>query len=122
MAFNLNRALSRSCASTQTALGQGICLPLLQAADPTAAAANPLMQCAARPGSATASRRPMSRQPGVRLPPWRVLGLGLNPAWQAHPERTEQLYRDGRWRTRCLSSGTAPITLLQTIGCEASCG
>ena len=106
-----------------TTLGQAVCHPLLQAADPEAAA---------RIASADAVRtqralevlyatgRPMSAQATATPPPWRVLELGLNPAnlRQRIQQRTEQLYRDGLVEeTRRLAERYgADLPLLQTIG------
>ena len=106
-----------------TALGQSICHPLLQAADPTAAAKIAPAD-AVRTQRALevlyASGQPMSRQATAAPPPWRVLELGLNPAnlRQRIQQRTEQLYRDGLVEeTRRLSERYgADLPLLQTIG------
>ena len=106
-----------------TALGQGICHPLLQAADPKAAAKIAPAD-AVRTQRALevlyASGQPMSRQATAAPPPWRVLELGLNPAnlRQRIQQRTEQLYRDGLVEeTRRLSERYgADLPLLQTIG------
>ena len=106
-----------------TALGQGICHPMLQAADPEAAAKIAPTD-AVRTQRALevlyASGQPMSRQAKATPPPWRVLELGLNPAnlRQRIQQRTEQLYRDGLVEeTRCLSKRYgADLPLLQTIG------
>ena len=106
-----------------TALGQGICHPLLQAADPKAAAKIAPAD-AVRTQRALevlyASGQPMSRQATATPPPWRVLELGLNPAnlRQRIQQRTEQLYRDGLVEeTRRLSERYgADLPLLQTIG------
>ena len=106
-----------------TALGQGICHPLLRAADPKAAAKIAPAD-AVRTQRALevlyASGQPMSRQAKTSPPPWKVLELGLNPAnlRQRIQQRTEQLYRDGLVEeTRRLSKryGT-DLPLLQTIG------
>ena len=83
-----------------THMGQAVCHPLLQAADPASAA---------RIGAADAVRtqraleviyatgKPMSTQIKATPPPWQVLELGLNPAdlRQRIQQRTEQIYRDG---------------------------
>ena len=106
-----------------TALGQSICHPLLQAADP-AAAAKIAPADAVRTQRALevlyASGQPISRQATATPPPWRVLELGLNPAnlHQRIQQRTEQLYRDGLVdETRRLSERYgADLPLLQTIG------
>ncbi len=106
-----------------TALGQGICHPLLKAADPIAAAKIAPAD-AVRTQRALevlyASGQPMSRQATAIPPPWRVLELGLNPAnlRQRIQQRTEQLYRDGLVEeTRRLSERYgADLPLLQTIG------
>ena len=106
-----------------TALGQGICHPLLQATDPTAAAKIAPAD-AVRTQRALevlyASGQPMSRQATAAPPPWRVLELGLNPTnlRQRIQQRTEQLYRDGLVEeTRRLSERYgADLPLLQTIG------
>ncbi len=106
-----------------TALGQNICHPLLQAADPMAAAKIAPAD-AVRTQRALevlyASGQPMSRQATAAPPPWRVLELGLNPAnlRQRIQQRTEQLYRDGLVdETRRLSERYgADLPLLQTIG------
>ena len=106
-----------------TALGQGICHPLLQAADPDAAAKIAPAD-AVRTQRALevlyASGQPMSRQATATPPPWNVLELGLNPAnlRQRIQQRTEQLYQDGLVEeTRRLSERYgADLPLLQTIG------
>ncbi|MCB4429088.1 tRNA (adenosine(37)-N6)-dimethylallyltransferase MiaA [Synechococcus sp. MU1643] len=106
-----------------TALGQSICHPLLEAADPQAAAKIAPAD-AVRTQRALevlyASGQPMSRQATATPPPWRVLELGLNPAnlRQRIQQRTEQLYRDGLVNeTRRLSERYgADLPLLQTIG------
>ena len=108
-----------------TALGQSICHPLLQTADPTAAAKIAPAD-AVRTQRALevlyASGQPMSRQAKTNPPPWRVLELGLNPTSlnlrQRIRRRTEQLYRDGLVdETRRLSERYgADLPLLQTIG------
>jgi len=106
-----------------TTMGQAICHPLLQAADPAAAAR-------IDPADAVRTQRaleviyatglPMSTQATATPPPWRVLELGLNPnnLKQRIQERTEQMYRDGLVNeTRLLADryGTN-LPLLQTIG------
>ena len=106
-----------------TTMGQAICHPLLQAADPAAAAR-------IDPADAVRTQRaleviyatglPMSTQATANPPPWRVLELGLNPnnLKQRIEERTEQMYRDGLvTETRLLADryGT-DLPLLQTIG------
>ena len=106
-----------------TTMGQAICHPLLQAADPAAAAR-------IDPADAVRTQRaleviyatglPMSTQATATPPPWRVLELGLNPnnLKQRIQERTEQMYRDGLvTETRLLADryGT-DLPLLQTIG------
>ena len=106
-----------------TSIGQAICHPLLQAADPAAAAR-------IDPADAVRTQRaleviyatglPMSTQATATPPPWRVLELGLNPnnLQQRIQERTEQMYRDGLVNeTRLLADryGT-DLPLLQTIG------
>ena len=106
-----------------TTMGQAICHPLLQAADPAAAAR-------IDPADAVRTQRaleviyatglPMSTQATATPPPWRVLELGLNPnnLKQRIQERTEQMYRDGLVNeTRLLADryGT-DLPLLQTIG------
>ena len=106
-----------------TQLGQTVCHPLLQAADPEAAAR-------IAPADAVRTQRalevlyatgqPMSSQSTATPPPWRVLELGLNPGnlRQRIQRRTEQLYRDGLVEeTRRLAEryGT-DLPLLQTIG------
>ena len=106
-----------------TTMGQAICHPLLQAADPAAAAR-------IDPADAVRTQRaleviyatglPMSTQATANPPPWRVLELGLNPnnLKQRIQERTEQMYRDGLVNeTRLLADryGT-DLPLLQTIG------
>ena len=106
-----------------TALGQGICHPLLQNADPEGAAKIAPAD-AVRTQRALevlyASGQPMSRQATATPPPWRVLELGLNPAnlRQRIQQRTEELYRDGLVdETRRLSERYgADLPLLQTIG------
>ena len=106
-----------------TTLGQAVCHPLLQAADPEAAARIAPAD-AVRTQRALevlyATGRPMSAQATATPPPWRVLELGLNPAnlRQRIQQRTEQLYRDGLVEeTRRLAEryGT-DLPLLQTIG------
>ena len=106
-----------------TTMGQAICHPLLQTADPAAAAR-------IDPADAVRTQRaleviyatglPMSTQATANPPPWRVLELGLNPnnLKQRIQERTEQMYRDGLVNeTRLLADryGT-DLPLLQTIG------
>ena len=106
-----------------TTMGQAICHPLLQTADPAAAAR-------IDPADAVRTQRaleviyatglPMSTQATATPPPWRVLELGLNPnnLKQRIQERTEQMYRDGLVNeTRLLADryGT-DLPLLQTIG------
>ena len=79
-----------------TGLGQSICHPLLQRADPEAAAKIAPAD-AVRTQRALevlyASGQPMSRQATATPPPWRVLELGLNPAnlRQRIQQRTEEL-------------------------------
>ena len=106
-----------------TRIGQAVCHPLLQAADPAAAAR-------IDPADAVRTQRaleviyatglPMSTQATATPPPWRVLELGLNPnnLKERIQERTEQMYRDGLvTETRLLADryGT-DLPLLQTIG------
>ena len=106
-----------------TSIGQAVCHPLLQAADPAAAAR-------IDPADAVRTQRaleviyatglPMSTQATATPPPWRVLELGLNPnnLKERIQERTEQMYRDGLVNeTRLLADryGTE-LPLLQTIG------
>ena len=106
-----------------TTMGQAICHPLLQTADPAAAAR-------IDPADAVRTQRaleviyatglPMSTQATATPPPWRVLELGLNPnnLKERIQERTEQMYRDGLvTETRLLADryGTE-LPLLQTIG------
>ena len=106
-----------------TTLGQAVCHPLLQAADPEAAARIAPAD-AVRTQRALevlyATGRPMSAQATATPPPWRVLELGLNPAnlRQRIQQRTEQLYRDGLVEeTRRLAERYgADLPLLQTIG------
>ena len=106
-----------------TGLGQSICHPLLQRADPEAAAKIAPAD-AVRTQRALevlyASGQPMSRQATATPPPWRVLELGLNPAnlRQRIQQRTEKLYREGLVEeTRHLSERYgADLPLLQTIG------
>ena len=106
-----------------TQLGQAICHPLLQAADP-AAAARIAPADAVRTQRALevlyATGRPMSSQSSATPPPWRVLELGLNPAdlRQRIQQRTEQLYKDGLVNeTRLLAERYgSDLPLLQTIG------
>ena len=106
-----------------TQLGQAVCHPLLQAADP-AAAARIAPADAVRTQRALevlyATGRPMSSQSSAAPPPWRVLELGLNPAdlRQRIQQRTEQLYRDGLVNeTRQLAERYgSDLPLLQTIG------
>ena len=106
-----------------TSIGQAVCHPLLQAADPAAAARIDPAD-AVRTQRALeviyATGRPMSTQATANPPPWRVLELGLNPnnLKQRIEERTEQMYRDGLvTETRLLADryGTE-LPLLQTIG------
>ena len=106
-----------------TTMGQAICHPLLQAADPAAAARIDPAD-AVRTQRALeviyATGRPMSTQATANPPPWRVLELGLNPnnLKQRIQARTEQMYRDGLvTETRLLADryGT-DLPLLQTIG------
>ena len=106
-----------------TTMGQAICHPLLQAADPAAAAR-------IDPADAVRTQRaleviyatglPMSTQATATPPPWRVLELGLNPnnLKQRIQERTEQMYRDGLVNeTRLLADRYgSELPLLQTIG------
>ena len=81
-------------------LGQAICHPLLQQADPTAGAKIAPAD-AVRTQRALevlyATGRPMSSQATAVPPPWRVLELGLDPAnlRQRIQQRTDQLYGDG---------------------------
>ena len=104
-------------------LGQAICHPLLQQADP-AAAAKIAPADAVRTQRALevlyATGRPISSQASASPPPWRVLELGLSPAnlRQRIQQRTEQLYCDGLVEeTRRLSERYgADLPLLQTIG------
>ena len=66
-----------------TALGQGICYPLLQSADPKAAtkiAPADAVRTQRALEVLYASGQPISRQATATPPPWRVLELGLNPA------------------------------------------
>ena len=106
-----------------TTLGQAVCHPLLQEADPEAAARIAPAD-AVRTQRALevlyATGRPMSAQATATPPPWRVLELGLNPAnlRQRIQQRTEQLYRDGLVEeTRRLAERYgADLPLLQTIG------
>ena len=106
-----------------TSIGQAVCHPLLQAADPAAAAR-------IDPADAVRTQRaleviyatglPMSTQATATPPPWRVLELGLNPnnLKERIQKRTEQMYRDGLvMETRLLADryGTE-LPLLQTIG------
>ena len=106
-----------------TNLGQGICHPLLQAADPTAAARIAPAD-AVRTQRALevlyASGRPMSTQATAAPPPWRMLELGLNPAnlRQRIQQRTEQLYQDGLVEEthRLAERYGHDLPLLQTIG------
>ena len=106
-----------------TQLGQAVCHPLLQAADP-AAAARIAPADAVRTQRALevlyATGRPMSSQSSATPPPWRVLELGLNPAdlRQRIQQRTEQLYKDGLVNeTRLLAERYgSDLPLLQTIG------
>jgi len=105
------------------ALGQSICHPLLQAADP-AAAARIAPADAVRTQRALevlyASGQPMSRQATAEAPPWRVLELGLDPVDLRGriQRRTEQLYSDGLVEeTRRLAERYGDnLPLLQTIG------
>ena len=105
------------------ALGQTICHPLLQAADP-AAAARIAPADAVRTQRALevlyASGQPMSRQATAEAPPWRVLELGLDPVDLRGriQRRTEQLYSDGLVEeTRRLAERYGDnLPLLQTIG------
>ena len=106
-----------------THLGQAVCHPMLQAADPASAA---------RIGAADAVRtqraleviyatgKPMSTQIKATPPPWQVLELGLNPAdlRQRIQQRTEQIYRDGLVsETQLLVERYGgELPLLQTIG------
>ena len=104
-------------------LGQAICHPLLQQADPTAGAKIAPAD-AVRTQRALevlyATGRPMSSQATAAPPPWRVLELGLDPAnlRQRIQQRTDQLYSDGLVEeTRQLSERYgADLPLLQTIG------
>ena len=104
-------------------LGQAICHPLLQQADPEAAARIAPAD-AVRTQRALevlyATGRTISSQQGATPPPWRVLELGLDPnnLRQRIAQRTEQLYRDGLVEeTDGLQQryGKA-LPLLQTIG------
>ena len=104
-------------------LGQAICHPLLQQADPTAGAKIAPAD-AVRTQRALevlyATGRPMSSQATATPPPWRVLELGLDPAnlRQRIQQRTDQLYSDGLVEeTRQLAERYgAELPLLQTIG------
>ena len=106
-----------------TALGQGICHPLLQAADPEAAAKIAPAD-AVRTQRALevlyASGQTMSHQATATPPAWNVVELGLNPTnlRQRIQQRTEQLYREGLVEeTRRLSERYgSDLPLLQTIG------
>ena len=105
------------------ALGQSICHPLLQTADP-AAAARIAPADAVRTQRALevlyASGQPMSLQATAEAPPWRVLELGLDPLDLRGriQQRTEQLYNDGLVEeTRRLAERYGDsLPLLQTIG------
>ena len=104
-------------------LGQAICHPLLQQADPTAGARIAPAD-AVRTQRALevlyATGRPMSSQATASPPPWRVLELGLDPTnlRQRIQQRTDQLYVDGLVEeTRQLAERYgADLPLLQTIG------
>ena len=104
-------------------LGQAICHPLLQQADP-GAAAKIAPADAVRTQRALevlyATGRPMSSQATAVPPPWRVLELGLDPAnlRQRIQQRTDQLYANGLVEeTRQLADRYgADLPLLQTIG------
>lgn len=105
------------------ALGQQLCHPLLQAADPTAAAR-------IAPNDAVRTQRalevfyatgiPISNQQGSEPPPWQVLELGLDPSnlRERITQRTLQLYANGLIEeTEQLSQRFYPeLPLLQTIG------
>ncbi|MGB1776842.1 MAG: tRNA (adenosine(37)-N6)-dimethylallyltransferase MiaA [Synechococcus sp.] len=104
-------------------LGQGICHPLLQQADPSAAAK-------IAPADAVRTQRalevlyatgqPISRQASATPPPWQVLELGLNPAnlRERIGQRTKALYEDGLVEeTQTLAARFGQeLPLLQTIG------
>ncbi len=105
------------------ALGQEICHPLLQQADPNAAA-----RIAAADAVRTqralevlyATGKAISSQATVKPPPWRVLELGLNPEdlHQRIAQRTAELYANGlieETETLC-SRYSSDLPLLQTIG------
>ena len=104
-------------------LGQIVCHPLLNAADPKAAAK-------IAPADAVRTQRaleviyatgqPMSAQTSMSPPPWRVLELGLDPSNLRHriQRRTEELYESGlieETQTLADRYGT-DLPLLQTIG------
>ncbi len=105
------------------ALGQDICHPLLQQADPNAAA-----RIAAADAVRTqralevlyATGNVISSQKTVNPPPWQVLELGLNPEnlHQRIAQRTAELYANGlieETETLC-SRYSTDLPLLQTIG------
>ena len=106
-----------------SALGQMICHPLLQLADPGAGRCiNPSDAVRTRRALEVlyATGRPFSCQPRVEPPPWPVLELGLDPANLPRriEQRTRQLYADGlleevEWL--CERFGPT-LPLLQTIG------
>ena len=93
------------------ALGQTICHPLLQTADP-AAAARIAPADAVRTQRALevlyASGQPMSDQATAEPPPWRVLELGLDPAdlraRQRQPMRSERAHSGALGRIPARSS------------------
>ena len=105
------------------ALGQKVCHPLLQLADPEAG-------CCIDASDAVRTQRALeviyatgasfSCQKKAELPPWPVLELGLNPEdlRQRIEQRTRQLYANGlveETEQLCNRFGTS-LPLLQTIG------
>ena len=104
-------------------LGQAICHPLLQQADP-AAAAKIAPADAVRTQRALevlyATGRPISSQASASPPPWRVLELGLNPAnlRERIGQRTRALYDEGLVdeTTALADRYSRDLPLLQTIG------
>ena len=104
-------------------LGQAICHPLLQQADPTAAAKIAPAD-AVRTQRALevlyATGRPISSQASATPPPWRVLELGLDPTNLVDriSQRTKALYQEGLVEETAVLADRygRDLPLLQTIG------
>ncbi len=102
-------------------LGQAICHPLLQQADPTAGAKIAPAD-AVRTQRALevlyATGRPMSSQATATPPPWRVLELGLDPAnlRQRIQQRTDQLEATRRATPAVPESAVPPARPTLNVG------